>query len=416
MDNKDNKAMEEALNSVKSVQLGDVVKGDVLAIEDKQLIVGIEGTGAEGVVPLRELTNDPNANINDLAKKGDVLDLVVLSRIMNGDKENGQYVLSKRRLEARKTWDEIQNKYNNSETITVKVTGVVKGGLVVNADGVRGFIPASMIEDHFISNLNQYKGQKLECKIVEIEPSANRLILSHRDIVIAQKEAKKKELMAKLLPGDIVEGKVARMTNFGAFIDLGGIDGLVYIAEISYEHIDKPSDVLKVGQDVKAKVLSVDPESGRIALSIKDILPKPWDTVADKIHVGDVLDGKVQRLTEFGAFVEVLPGIEGLVHISQISHKHIATPSDVLQPGQDVKVKVLNLDPAQHRLGLSIKALEETPAEEKKANEAKKAAQEQRQQELKNVQEYKPEDSNGFSIGDMIGNQLKEAAHEDEDK
>ena len=414
MDNKDSKAMEEALNSVKAVQLGDVVKGDVLAIDDKQLIVGIEGTGAEGVVPLRELTNDPNANINDIAKKGDVLDLVVLSQIMGGDKENGQYVLSKRRLEARKAWDEIQDKYNNSETINVKVTGVVKGGLVVNANGVRGFIPASMIEDHYINDLNQYKGQELECKIVEIEPSANRLILSHREIVIAQKEAKKKELMAKLLPGDIVEGKVARMTNFGAFIDLGGIDGLVYISEISYEHIDKPSDVLKVGQDVKAKVLSVDPESGRIALSIKDTLPQPWDNVADKLHVGDVVEGKVQRLTEFGAFVEVLPGVEGLVHISQISHKHIATPSDVLTPGQDVKVKVLNLDAAQHRLGLSIKALEETPAEEKKANEAKKAAQEEHQQELKNVREYKPEESNGFSIGDMIGNQLKEAAHEED--
>ncbi|MBU3851673.1 MAG: 30S ribosomal protein S1 [Candidatus Paralactobacillus gallistercoris] len=414
MDNKDSKAMEEALNSVKTVQIGDVVKGDVLAVEDKQLIVGIQNTGAEGVVPLRELTNDPNANINDIAKKGDVLDLVVLSRIMGGDKENGQYVLSKRRLEARQAWSDIQDKYRNDETITVKVTGVVKGGLVVDANGVRGFIPASMVEDHFIKDLAQYKGKELECKIMEIEPSSNRLILSHREIVLAEKEAKKKALVEKLLPGDIVEGKVARLTNFGAFIDLGGIDGLVHVSEIAYEHIDKPSDALKVGQDVKAKVLSVDPDSGRISLSIKATLPQPWDNVAEKAPVGSVLEGKVQRLTEFGAFVEVFPGVEGLVHISQISHKHIATPNDVLQPGQEVKVKVLSVDPAQHRLALSIKALEETPAEEKKANDAKKAAAEQRKQEMQNVKEYKPEDSNGFSIGDMIGNQLKEATHEED--
>lgn len=402
-----NDTMEEALNSVKSLNVGDVVKGDVLAVDDDKVIVGIDDAGAEGVVPLKELTNDRNANINDLVKKGDVLDLIVIRTNDSGDKENGQYILSKRRLDARKIWDNIQNKYNNNENIEVTVTGVAKGGLIVNADGVRGFIPASMIEDHFIKDFSQYKGKTFECKIIEIEPSSNRLILSHREIVIAQKQKAKDELIAKLLPGDIVEGKVARLTNFGAFIDLGGIDGLVHVSEISYEHINKPSDALKVGEEVKVKVLNVDSENGRISLSIKDTLPKPWDNIEEKAPVGSILNGKVERMTEFGAFINVFPGVDGLVHISQISHKHIATPNDVLKIGEEVKVKVLSVDPENHRLALSIKALEETPAEEKKAREAKQAAEKHKQQEIKNIKNYKSQDTSGFSIGDMIGDQLK---------
>ena len=394
MSESENKDLLEALNSVKPVKVGDVVKGEVLAFDDKkQVIVGIEGTGVEGVVPARELSVKAD-EIEDNIKVGDVLDLVVISKI-GSDKEGGSYLLSQRRLEARKVWDEIEKKFEAGETLTVPVTQIVKGGLVVDA-GVRGFVPASMVSDHFVEDFNQYKGQELELKIVEIEPSENRLILSHKEIVQQEREAKKQEVMSQLAAGDVLDGKVARLTNFGAFIDLGGVDGLVHVSEISYERVGKPSDVLKVGEDVKVKVLAVDPEKDRISLSIKQTLPQPWDDIEEKVAEGDVLDGKVKRLTSFGAFVEVFPGVEGLVHISQISHKHIATPNEVLTSGQDVKVKVLNVNGEDRRLALSIKALQEKPAAKKKEVEVV----EEEHVEI-------PEEDTGFTLGDLVGDDLK---------
>lgn len=387
--------LEEALNSVKEVKVGDVVKGEVLTIdESNQVIVGIENTGVEGVVPVRELSVNAD-KVADTYKAGDMLDLVVIARI-GSDKEGGSYLLSQRRLEARRVWNEIEDKFKAGETIKAPVTQVVKGGLVVDA-GVRGFVPASMVSDHFVEDLNQFKGQELELKIVEIEPSDNRLILSRKELVQAEREANRQAVMEKLVAGDVVEGKVARLTNFGAFIDLGGVDGLVHVSEISYERVNKPADALKVGQEVKVKVLSVDAEKGRISLSIKQTLPEPWEQVPEQVAEGDVLEGTVKRLTSFGAFVEVLPGVEGLVHISQISHKHIATPNEVLTSGEKVQVKVLSVDAADHRLALSIKALQEKPAVEKKEAAPKK-------EEKVEI----PEEDTGFTLGDIVGDQLKD--------
>ena len=387
--------LEEALNSVKEVKVGDVVKGEVLTIdESNQVIVGIENTGVEGVVPVRELSVNAD-KVADTYKAGDMLDLVVIARI-GSDKEGGSYLLSQRRLEARRVWNEIEDKFKAGETIKAPVTQVVKGGLVVDA-GVRGFVPASMVSDHFVEDLNQFKGQELELKIVEIEPSDNRLILSRKELVQAEREAKRQAVMEKLVAGDVVEGKVARLTNFGAFIDLGGVDGLVHVSEISYERVNKPADALKVGQEVEVKVLSVDAEKGRISLSIKQTLPEPWEQVPEQVAEGDVLEGTVKRLTSFGAFVEVLPGVEGLVHISQISHKHIATPNEVLTSGEKVQVKVLSVDAADHRLALSIKALQEKPAVEKKEAAPKK-------EEKVEI----PEEDTGFTLGDIVGDQLKD--------
>ncbi|WP_270383188.1 30S ribosomal protein S1 [Ligilactobacillus salivarius] len=387
--------LEEALNSVKEVKVGDVVKGEVLTIdESNQVIVGIENTGVEGVVPVRELSVNAD-KVADTYKAGDMLDLVVIARI-GSDKEGGSYLLSQRRLEARRVWNEIEDKFKAGETIKAPVTQVVKGGLVVDA-GVRGFVPASMVSDHFVEDLNQFKGQELELKIVEIEPSDNRLILSRKELVQAEREAKRQAVMEKLVAGDVVEGKVARLTNFGAFIDLGGVDGLVHVSEISYERVNKPADALKVGQEVKVKVLSVDAEKGRISLSIKQTLPEPWEQVPEQVAEGDVLEGTVKRLTSFGAFVEVLPGVEGLVHISQISHKHIATPNEVLTSGEKVQVKVLSVDATDHRLALSIKALQEKPAVEKKEAAPKK-------EEKVEI----PEEDTGFTLGDIVGDQLKD--------
>ncbi|WP_318766084.1 30S ribosomal protein S1 [Lactiplantibacillus carotarum] len=414
----------DALNSVEEVNVGDVVKGEVLAIDDdKQVIVGIQGTGVEGVVPLKELSTQRVDDVNEAAKVGDVLDLVVISRI-GSDKENGSYLLSHRRLEARKVWDDVEKEYEAGHTIKAPVTQVVKGGLVVDA-GVRGFIPASMIDDHYVEDLNAYKGQELELKIIEIEPSENRLILSHRAVVEKQREAQREEALKTLQAGDVVEGKVARLTNFGAFVDLGGIDGLVHVSEISFERVEKPADVLKVGQEVKVKILSVDADRERVSLSIKATLPEPWDGIEEKAPQGAVLDGKVKRLTSFGAFVEVFPGVEGLVHISQISHQHIATPNDVLKVGQEIKVKVLDVRPDEKRLALSIKALEEKPqaaeGEEEERSERRPSNNRRRNNNRDNRTASErstanaPEEQSGFTLGDLIGNELKNAENNNDE-
>lgn len=386
-------SMADALESFGEVKIGDVVKGEVLAIEDRQAVVGIEGAGVEGVVPAKELSTLPVEDINEIIKVGDVLDLVVISSI-GKDKENGSYLLSKRRLDAKKVWADIEKEFQDGKVIEAPVTDVVKGGLVVDV-GVRGFVPASMVEDHFVADFSAYKGQTLAFKIVEIEPSENRLILSHKAVVEAEKAGKKQELLASIKEGDVVEGTVARLTDFGAFVDLGGIDGLVHVSEISHSHIAKPSDALKVGDKVQVAVLSVDPDRERISLSIKDTLPGPWDNIEEQAAVGTVLDGTVKRLTSFGAFVEVFPGVEGLVHISQISHKHIATPHEVLSEGDAVKVKVLEVNPQEHRIALSIKALEEKPVDAKEAPDEE-------------VDDYvMPEESTGFTMGDILGAALK---------
>ena len=386
--------MQDALDIVKDIQIGDLVQGEVLTLQDKQAIVGIIGGGVEGVIPFNELSTSPVERVEDVLAVGDVVDLVVIKQIK--DKENGSFLLSKKRVDARKVWEEIQAKFDNKEIIEAPVVDAVKGGLVVDA-GVRAFVPASMESDHYVDNLAQFKGQTLAFEIVEIEPSENRLILSRKNLVAAEKAAKRAAVFEAIQEGSVVTGKVARLTNFGAFIDLGGVDGLVHISQISHEHVAKASDKLKVGEEVQAKVISVDPESGRVSLSIKDTLAGPWDNIEERAAVGSVLDGLVKRLTTFGAFVELFPGVEGLVHISQIAHQHIATPHEVLKEGQEVQVKVLEVHPEQQRISLSIKALQEAPKPEK----------EEVEEVVEETYEL-PEEDVSFSLADRLGDQLSE--------
>ena len=392
--------MMDAMNSVQDVNIGDIVQGEILTIQDnKQAIVGIVGGGVEGVIPFNELSSTPFENVTDVVNVGDVVDLVVIKPIK--DKENGSFLLSKRRIDAKKVWVGIQKDFEAGTIIQAPVTDVVKGGLVVDV-GIRGFVPASMVDAHFVDDFSVYKGQTLGFKIVEIEPSENRLILSHKAVVEAEKEVAKKEIMTKLVEGDTVTGTVACLTNFGAFIDLGGVDGLVHISQISYNHVKAPGDVLTVGEEVQVKILSINEETGRISLSIKDTQPGPWENIEERAAVGSTLSGIVKRLTSFGAFVEVYPGVEGLVHISQISHNHIATPHEVLHEGDEIKVKVLEVNPTDQRLSLSIKALEEKPASEKSEKE--------------DVVDYTlPEEDSGFTLGDILGEQLSDMTSEDDE-
>ncbi|QBO37310.1 30S ribosomal protein S1 [Periweissella cryptocerci] len=383
-----------ALNAADEINVNDVVKAQVLGFdEQRQTLVSIEGTGLEAVIPVREYSNNPEADMTTELKIGDVLDLVVIRKI-GSDKEGGSFLVSKKRLEVKKAWETLEKDHKPGDILEVPVIQAVRGGLVVDA-GVRGFIPASMIENRFVSDLNQYKGQTVRAQIVEIDPADNRLILSRRAVLDAERSEAVEKVFSTLNVGDIVEGKVARMTDFGAFIDLGGVDGLVHVSELSYDRVSKPSDVLSAGEDVKVKVLALDKDKQRISLSIKQTQPGPWDKVAEEAPEGAILDGTVKRLTDFGAFVEVAAGVEGLVHISQISHKHIESPSDVLKSGETVKVKVLSVDPAAQRLSLSIKALEERPASEKSNDNRREDNKSASSSDIKNYSS--DDDDEGFT-------------------
>lgn len=364
---------------VQSFEIGDIVTGQVTKVDEKQVIVQIPNSKMDGIVPISELSPLHIEKAEDVVSVGDELNLLVIKV------EEDAIILSKRRADAEKAWEELAEKFKNNENIEAEIGDVVKGGLVVNV-GVRGFVPASLADDRYVEDLNEFKGKTLQFKIVELDKEKNRLILSHKDVKLEQKEQKKKEVLSKLQVGEVLKGTVQRLTDFGAFVDIGGVDGLVHISQLSFEHVSHPSEVVNVGDEVDVKILAVDAEKERISLSIKETLPGPWHNLSEKLAVDSVVEGTVKRLVSFGAFVEVLPGVEGLVHISQISNKHIGTPHEVLEVGQTVNVKVLSIDEEEQRLSLSMKELEEKVEEEKI--------------EL-------PEENRGFQLGDMIGDQLK---------
>ncbi|MFP7297825.1 30S ribosomal protein S1 [Neobacillus niacini] len=375
--------MSEDMNQVevKNYTIGDKVTGQVTKVEEKQVIVNIQDSKHDGIIPISELSSLHVEKASDVVSEGDELDLEVLKV------EEDAIILSKRKIDAEKAWVHLEELFNSGEVIETEVKDVVKGGLVVDL-GVRGFVPASLVEAHFVEDFTDYKGKNLTFKIVELDKEKNRLILSHRAVVEEEKGKHKKNILNSITPGQVLDGTVQRITDFGAFVDIGGIDGLVHISQLSYQHINKPSDVVQEGEKVKVKVLNVDRDNERISLSIKETQPGPWSDVAEKAPKGSTLTGTVKRLVSYGAFVEVFPGVEGLVHISQIAHKHIGTPHEVLKEGQEVQVKVLDANEQEQRLSLSIKDLLEKDAEE-------------------NFDYELPEESKGFQLGEMIGDKLK---------
>lgn len=392
---------EDLLNSVSQVETGDVVSAEVLTVDATQANVAISGTGVEGVLTLRELTNDRDADINDFVKVGEVLDVLVLRQVVGKDTDTVTYLVSKKRLEARKAWDKLVGR--EEEVVTVKGTRAVKGGLSVEFEGVRGFIPASMLDTRFVRNAERFVGQEFDTKIKEVNAKENRFILSRREVVEAATAAARAEVFGKLAVGDVVTGKVARITSFGAFIDLGGVDGLVHLTELSHERNVSPKSVVTVGEEIEVKILDLNEEEGRVSLSLKATVPGPWDGVEQKLAKGDVVEGTVKRLTDFGAFVEVLPDIDGLVHVSQISHKRIENPKEALKVGQEVQVKVLEVNADAERVSLSIKALEGRPAQEEGQKEEKRAARPRRPRRQEKRDFELPETQTGFSMADLFG-------------
>ncbi|WP_435925224.1 30S ribosomal protein S1 [Paenibacillus sp. DYY-L-2] len=349
-------ASQEEMEQIVSLKKGDTVKGTIVKIEDNQAYVSI-GYKYDGVIPIRELSSVHLDSAADAVQVGQEVE----TKVVSIDDEKERLVLSKRAIDSENAWEELQKRFDSQETFEVTVADVVKGGIVADV-GVRGFIPASMVERHFVEDFSDYKGRTLRVKVKELDRENNKVILSQKDVLDEEFEANKLKVMGELNEGQVLEGTVQRLTQFGAFVDVGGVDGLVHVSEIAWNHVEKPADVLSEGDKVKVKVLKVDPEKGKISLSIKAATPGPWETAAEQFHTGDIVSGEVKRLVNFGAFVEIAPGVEGLVHISQISHKHIGTPHEVLKEGQSVQVKILDVNPGEKRVSLSIKETEEAPA------------------------------------------------------
>lgn len=360
-DNTAETVTQDALENVVSLKKGDTVKGTIVKIEDNQAYVSL-GYKYDGVIPLRELSNVNLENASDAVQIGQEVE----AKVVSINDEKASLVLSKRQIDGAKAWDDLQSKFDNGEAFEVTVADVVKGGLVVDV-GVRGFIPASMVARQFVEDFSDYKGRNLRVKVKEIDRENNKVILSAKEVLEAEYEEQKQAVMASLQPGQVLEGTVQRLTPFGAFVDIGGVDGLVHVSEIAWNHVAHPADVVSEGQKVNVKVLSVDSSIGKIKLSIKAAQPGPWESVNGKFNTGDVVTGVVKRLVSFGAFVEIAPGVEGLVHISQIAHRHIATPHEVLKEGQEVQAKILDFNPAEKRVSLSIKETEEAPAQPERA-------------------------------------------------
>lgn len=367
---------------------GEIITGTVVQVNENEVMVNV-GYKSDGIIPLHELSAESFASPEEIVKNGDKIDVYVLKI---EDKE-GNLILSKKRADIKKAWDEIENIYQNKDEIEAEVTEQVKGGLLANVKGLRGFIPASHVALHYVPDLGEYIGKKLKFKIIEVDKKKNRIILSHKIVMEEEQERKRKETWESIKEGQIIKGKVQRLTDFGAFVDVGGVDGLIHISELSWGRVNHPSEVVKEGDEIEVKVLGVDRERGRISLGLKQILPDPWENIEEKYKIGTIITGKVVKLVNFGAFVEVEPGVEGLVHISQISREHIAKPEDVLAVGQEIKAKILDITPEEHKMSLSIREAEGSDYNRKQNETAINSEKNER---------------SGVTIGEMFGDLFEE--------
>ncbi|MBF0753365.1 30S ribosomal protein S1 [Jeotgalicoccus halotolerans] len=340
--------------------VGDTVTGTIFNIEDKFVKVQVDDSDYEGIIPISQLTNKRIEHPNDIIALDDSITAVVIK--VEDDAKN--IIISIRKLDEQKAYEDLKQKQDADATLEGTVVEAVKAGLVLDV-GVRGFIPASLLSDEYIEDLEQFNGQTLEVKVEDIDQEKNRVILNRKRIVEGEKSKQRQEELQNLEIGSIIEGEVVRTTSFGAFINIGSADGLAHISELSYSRVNSVEDAVEIGQKVKVKVLDVNPEEERISLSVKQAGESPFNKFIDAHSTGDVLTGTVKRLVDFGAFVEVEPGVEGLVHISEIAHEHVNVPGDVLKEDQEIEVKIIGLDKDNEKISLSIKALESAPPKSK---------------------------------------------------
>ena len=332
---------------------GEVVTGTVVRIDKDEVLLDI-GWKSEGVIPSHELSIRRSVDPADEVSLGEQIDALVLTK----EDAEGRLILSKKRARFEKAWRKIEAAAESGEPVEGTVIEVVKGGLILDL-GVRGFLPASLVDIRRVHNLEEFTGQTIECKVIELNRSRNNVVLSRRAVLEDERKEVREQILTRLQPGQIVEGKVSNIVDFGAFVDLEGIDGLIHISEISWSHVNHPSEVLKIGETVKVKVLDIDRDRQRISLGLKQTQEDPWQTVLNSYGPGSSLSGKVTKVVAFGAFVEIVPGVEGLVHISELAEHHVETPGEVVQPGEEVRVKILEIDEERRRISLSIKRVGE---------------------------------------------------------
>jgi small subunit ribosomal protein S1 len=348
---------------------GDVVSGRVVQIDQDEVLVDI-GYKSEGVIPLNELSIRKSVDPHDEVELGEEVDALVLTK----EDQDGRLLLSKKRARFEKAWRKIEAAAESGEPVEGTVIEVVKGGLIIDL-GVRGFLPASLVDIRRVQNLDEFLGTKIECKVIELNRSRNNVVLSRRAVLEEERKEVRQQILDRLQPGMIVEGAISNIVDFGAFVDLDGIDGLIHISELSWSHVNHPSEILAIGDVVPVKVLDIDRDRQRISLGLKQTQEDPWQRVIDTYRVGDELEGKVTKVVTFGAFVEIMDGVEGLVHISELAHHHVENPREILEPGQDVRVKVLEIDSERRRLSLSVKRVAEQLPHIKSAAAAGAAAQ-----------------------------------------
>jgi small subunit ribosomal protein S1 len=338
--------------TIKPFEDGDVVSGEVVRIDKDEVLVDI-GYKSEGVIPANELSIRRSVDPSEEVTLGERIDALVLTK----EDQEGRLLLSKKRARFEKAWRKIEAAAESGEPVDGVVIEVVKGGLILDL-GVRGFLPASLVDIRRVHNLDEFKGQTLECKVIELNRSRNNVVLSRRAVLEEERKEVREQILGRLQPGMIVEGKISNIVDFGAFVDLEGIDGLIHISELSWSHVNHPSEVLQIGETVRVKVLDIDKDRQRISLGLKQTQEDPWQRVLNEYRQGDVLEGKVTKVVAFGAFVEIVPGVEGLVHISELAEHHVESPSEVVQPGQEAWVRILEIDEDRRRISLSIKRAE----------------------------------------------------------
>ena len=337
--------------SLKTIRNGEVVEGTVIDVKPDEIILNI-GYKSDGIITRNEYTNEPNVDLTTVVSVGDTMEAKVV-KVNDGE---GQVLLSYKRLAAEKGNKRLEEAFENQEVLTAKVAQVLAGGLSVVVDETRVFIPASLVSDVYEKDLTKYDGQEIEFVITEFNPRRRRIIGDRKQLLLAKKEEMQKELFARIKVGDVVEGTVKNVTDFGAFIDLGGADGLLHISEISWGRVENPKKVFKVGDVVKTFIKDIN--GNKIALSMKFEDQNPWNNAAEKYAVGNVVKGVVARMTDFGAFVELDPGVDALLHVSQISSEHVEKPSDVLSVGQEIEAKIVDFNEEEKKISLSIKALQ----------------------------------------------------------
>lgn len=399
--------MEEAMD-VKSLRPGEIVKGTVVQLTGDEVLVDV-GAKSEGVIPLKELSCYDVNSPQDVVQVGDEIDVLVLKT----EDSEGRMLLSKGRADAEAAWSVLEKHLESEEPVEGIVREVVKGGLLVDV-GLRAFLPASLVEKGYVEDLTPYVGQTIKAKVIELNRPRRKVILSRKAVIEEEQAAKRKELLENLQEGDVVKGVVRRLTNFGAFVDIGGIDGLLHISEMAWYRVDHPSDVVNVGEELEVKVLRVDKENEKVSLGLKQVLPNPWDNVEEKYPVDSVVEARVVRLAPFGAFVQLEPGVEGLVHISHLAEHYVSEPGEIVNEGDEIKVKVLNVDPEEKRIRLSVREVNGGNKEREPGREFESKPEPRQKKRLKVQTEQEPvsdqdsvSDGATATIGEMVGDIFK---------